>query len=178
VGTPTLCHNPARQYHTYNYSGTPIAAFHKVVGGSLNKLPPPTTSAAYLPYLTPLSITHNPPQRNTPQSLTLKSYPRGTGFLTKKSYRKSQIIDEVVSVLGYHRKYAIQGKRSTSHMGNDSSQCCSPPAELLATHKEVTLTPEIRQSLAKISRTMLSRRLTTIALSPRGKYPRNLQKWL
>jgi len=103
---------------------------------------------------------------------------------------KSRIIGEVVSVLGYHRKYAIQilnnepstarnpvrRKRPLQYLealpvirlvwealdypcAERLHPVLLPTAELLVTHGEVSLSLEVRQQLAQISRATLARRL-------------------
>lgn len=118
---------------------------------------------------------------------------------TSSRRERSRIIDEIVSVLGYHRKYAVQ-------VLNGPIPTPKPPvkrhrpikylealpviqlvwealdfpcaerlhpvllstAELLATHGELTLTPEIRRQLSRISRATLARRLARLR-SPKSK---------
>jgi hypothetical protein len=103
---------------------------------------------------------------------------------------KSQIIDEVVNVLGYNRKYAIQALNSPKTALKKIVKRQRPvkyldalpaiqvvwealdfpcaerlhpvllfTAELLFTHGELSLTPEIRQQMSQISRATLARRL-------------------
>ena len=103
---------------------------------------------------------------------------------------KSKIIDEIVDVLGFHRKYAIQALNSPKTALKKIVKRQRPvkyldalpaiqlvwealdfpcaerlhpvlpsTAELLSTHGELSLTPEIRQHLSQISRASLARRL-------------------
>jgi len=112
---------------------------------------------------------------------------------------KSAIVDEVVNLLGYHRKYAIQvlngppptvkprSKRRRSRKYLEALPAiqlvwealdypCAerlhpvllPTAEVLAAHGELSLTAEIRQQLAEISRPTLARRLSQWS-SPKGR---------
>ncbi|MDN5362893.1 MAG: hypothetical protein PWP70_1940, partial [Moorella sp. (in: firmicutes)] len=114
---------------------------------------------------------------------------------------KSQIINEVTSMLDYNRKYAIQvlngpllpmakppAKRSKSllyleampaiqrvwealdyHCAERLQPVLLPTAGLLASHGELTLTPEVREQLAQISRSTLARRLAKWR-SPKPKF--------
>ncbi|CEP68513.1 Integrase, catalytic core [Moorella glycerini] len=103
---------------------------------------------------------------------------------------KSQIIDEVVKMLGYNRKYAIQVLNNPIPAKKPPRKRTKPlkylealpaiqlvwkaldypcaerlhpvllsTAELLASHGELFLTPQIREQLAQISRSTLARRI-------------------
>ncbi len=112
---------------------------------------------------------------------------------------KSKIVDEIVDVLGYHRKYAIQALNSPKialkkivkrhrpiqyvealpaiqlvweTLDFPCAERLHPvllsTAELLAKHRELTLTPEIRLQMSQISRATLARRLKRLN-SPKAK---------
>ncbi|GFN22423.1 hypothetical protein TAMC210_10120 [Thermanaeromonas sp. C210] len=103
---------------------------------------------------------------------------------------KSQIIDEVVKMLGYNRKYAIYVLNNPIPAKKPAKKRSKPlkylealpaiqlvwealdypcaerlhpvllsTAELLASHGELLLTPQIREQLARISRPTLARRI-------------------
>lgn len=103
---------------------------------------------------------------------------------------KSHLIDEVVDVLGFHRKYAIQAINSPKPAIKRTVKRQRPikylealpaiqlvwealdfpcaerlhpeltsTAELLFTHGELSLTPEIHRQLSQIGRATLARRL-------------------
>lgn len=103
---------------------------------------------------------------------------------------KSQIIDELVNVLGYHRKYAVQVLNNPVATLKEPAKRQRPieylealpaiqlvwealdfpcaerlhpvlasTAELLSTHGELGLSPEIRWQLSQISQATLARRL-------------------
>jgi len=112
---------------------------------------------------------------------------------------KAQIIDEVVRVVGYHRKYAIQVLNNPVPLSKPPVKRNKPlkylealpiiqkvwealdypcaerlhpvltsTAEILAAHGEISLTPELREQLAQISRATLARRLSKFP-SPKPK---------
>lgn len=105
---------------------------------------------------------------------------------------QGQIIDELVQVAGYHRKYAIwllnrsqappvkravrrrllfqEAQPAIATIWEALDYCCAerlhpqllPMADHLHSHGALSLTPQIREQLARISRATLARRLATL----------------
>jgi uncharacterized protein YnzC (UPF0291/DUF896 family) len=143
---------------------------------------------------------------------TRREYLKGVRERYAKAHvrsEKSQIVDEVVRVLNYHRKYAIQAlndsrsprapaKRTRSLEYSEALPAiklvwealdypCAerlhpvllPTADLLSSHDELVLTPEIRLQLAGVSQSTLARRLSKWRLlRPRCTVPHRKQGFL